>query len=58
MSILANLPIKFFPKDKLSGSMEKVGDTFTAIFFGTVTEFEVCEVYGDMVMAYVKGDEQ
>lgn len=45
------MPIKFFPKDRISGKMNKVGDTFTAKFFGGKCKFVVVEHHGDFVMA-------
>lgn len=50
-----NLPIKFFPRDKITGSMEKVGDEFTAFFLVGATKFRVIEKHNGFVMAEFVG---
>lgn len=47
--ILGNL--KFFPHDRISGKMNKVGDRFVAAFFGGKARFEVTEVHAGFVIA-------
>lgn len=55
MSLLTD--IKFFPRDVLTGSTAKVGDTFTAEFFGGPRAFTVTEHYGAWFMAELAGDQ-
>jgi len=43
--------IKFFPSDRLSGKMSKVGDKFTAKFMGMKCQFVVVEAHDGFVMA-------
>jgi hypothetical protein len=43
--------IKFFQKDIISGSSAKVGDKFTARFFGEVAEFIVQQISGVSIFA-------
>lgn len=43
--------LKFFPRDRISGKMAKVGDRFTALFFGMKSRFEVIEVCSGFVIA-------
>lgn len=40
MAVL-NGPLKFFPNDIVTGNADKPGDTFTAMFCGTETEYRV-----------------
>jgi len=48
------MAVKFFPHDIISGKAEKVGDKFTAMFFGAVEEFIVESIHGDVIMTSVE----
>lgn len=52
------IDVKWFRKDIISGTVDKVGDTFTALFFGRETSFRATEVNGDMIMAVVDPSDQ
>lgn len=45
------MEIKFFPKDRISGSMKKPRDCFVAYFMGKDLTFEVVSVHKGFVMA-------
>lgn len=45
--------IKFFEKDLISGSCEKNGAVFTAMFFGAERQFTVVDHRGDHFFAEI-----
>lgn len=51
-------PLKFFPKDVISGEANKVGDIFEAQAFGYVYKFKVIEACEGCVMAELQEDEE
>jgi hypothetical protein len=51
---LLSMPIKFFPRDMVSGKMGKVGDEFTAFFLTGNRKFVVESVHSGFVMAVIK----
>ena len=57
MGILSSMPVKWFARDIVSGKAEKVGDTFTAMFFGRETTFRVDELSHGCIMAFVVEDQ-
>ena len=51
MNLLAEIPIKFFPRDVVRGESGKVGDRFEAFFMGDHCAFEVIEHNGTFFFA-------
>lgn len=45
------MEIKFFPRDRISGSMKRPGDCFVAMFMGNDMTFQVVSVHNGFVMA-------